>query len=97
MGAEHPHRLAGLNQQSLLIPQSPERRHDLPEALPVARSLADTPVDDQVLWPLGDLGVEVVHQHPQCRFRQPAAARQPRAAGRPDRLRGRLERGVGHG
>ncbi len=40
------------------------RRGDDPvEALPVARRAADAAIDDQLPRPLGNLGVEVVHQH----------------------------------
>src|SRR5207248_11280439 len=77
---EYADRLAGLNEQRLIVPERLERRHDLLEALPVAGRLADAAVDHELLRPLGDLGIEVVHQHAQRRLREPAAAREGRAA-----------------
>ena len=44
---------------------------DLLEALPVAGRLADTAVNDQVVGSLGDLRIEIVHDHPQGRLGQP--------------------------
>ena len=52
------------------------------EAAPVAGGLAGAAVDDQVVGALGDLGVEVVLQHPQRRLRLPAAARSAVGAAR---------------
>src|SRR5690606_9768612 len=45
---------------------------DLVVALPVARGAADAAVHHQLLGVLGHLRVEVVHQHAQRRFGQPA-------------------------
>ena len=53
------------------------------KACPVARGLARSAVDDQVVGPLGHFGVEVVHQHAQSCFLLPAFAgplRVPRGA-----------------
>ena len=47
-------------------------------------ALARAAVDDQIVGPLGDLGIEIVHQHPQRGFLWPSLARQRRAAGRAD-------------
>ena len=41
------------------------------EAVPVARRPADAAIDDQFLRPLGDVRMQVVHQHAQRRFGQP--------------------------
>ena len=43
-----------------------------------ARRLPGAAVDDQVVGPLGDLGIEVVHQHAQRGFLRPALARERR-------------------
>ena len=47
----------------------------------LAGRAAGAAVDDQVLGVLGDLGVEVVHQHPQGGFLLPALATDLGAAG----------------
>ena len=69
---EHAHRLAGLDQQRLVVVQCAQRRDDGIEALPVARGTTDAAVDDQLLGILGDVRIEVVHQHPQRRLGEPA-------------------------
>jgi hypothetical protein len=42
------------------------------ETLPVSRGAADAAVDDELARPLRHLRVEVVHQHPERRFGEPA-------------------------
>ena len=57
-------------------------------SLPVARRLARAAVDDQLAGLLGDVGVEVVLEHPERGFLGPAAAAQlvsPRGADRSGR------------
>src|ERR687898_461727 len=68
--------LAGLHQQGLVVVQTLQRAHDGPEAVPVAGGLASATVHDEVFWTLGDLGVEVVHEHAQGGFLVPALARE---------------------
>ena len=72
VGLEHADRLTGLHQQGFVIVQIGEALDDLVVALPVARRAADTAVHHQFLGVLGHLRVEVVHQHAQRRFGQPA-------------------------
>ncbi len=72
VGLEHAHRLAGLHQQGFVVVQVGEAFDDLVVALPVARRAADATVDHQFLGVLGHFRVEVVHQHAQRRFGQPA-------------------------
>ena len=79
VGAEHAHRLAGLDQQGLVVLQAPQRRDDAVEAFPVAGGPADAAIDHQLLRPLGHVGVEVVHQHAQRRFGEPALGARARA------------------
>ena len=62
-----------------------QRAHDRVERLPRARRPAGAAVDDEVVRALGDLGVEVVHQHPQRGLLRPALAGQLGAARRADR------------
>ena len=70
--AEDADRLARLDQQGLVVVEPLERFDDLVEALPVARRAADAAVDDEALRVLGDLVVEIVHQHPHRGFGRPA-------------------------
>src|SRR5207244_10932459 len=53
--------------------------------LPRASSTAGAAVHDQVLGSLGDLGIEVVHQHPHRGLLRPRLAGDVRTAGRPNR------------
>ena len=64
MGTKNPDWLAGLDQQGFVRLKIFQGRDDAVKTLPVARGLADTAIDDQVLGPLGDVGVQVVHEHP---------------------------------
>ena len=63
---------------------SRERGDDAVEALPVARGAADAAIDDELAGPLGNVRIEIVHQHPQRRFGQPALGVELRAARRPN-------------
>ncbi len=72
MGAKDADGLARLDKQRLVRSETAERRDDRVEGLPVARRPADAAIDDELVRPLGDVGIEVVHQHPQRRFGQPA-------------------------
>ena len=97
MGAEHAHRLARLHQQGFVALELAQARDDAVEAVPIARGAADAPVDDQRLRLLGHLRIEVVHQHPQRRLREPAPGRDVRPARRADAA-GVVEAGAGdHG
>ena len=87
MRAEHADRLAGLHQQRLVLLQVTQRADDAVEGLPAAGRPAGPAVDDELVRVLGDLRVEVVHQHPHGRLLRPALAGQAGAAGRPDRAR----------
>ena len=71
-------------------PASRSVRDDRVEGVPGARRPPGAAVDDEVVGPLGDLGVEVVHQHPQRRLLRPAAAGDLGAARRADRRGGPL-------
>ena len=71
VGAKDADRLARLDQQRLVAGERTQLADDRVEGLPRARGAAGAAVDDEVVGPLGDVGVEVVHQHPQ---RAPPAA-----------------------
>ena len=92
--AEHSDGLARLDQQRLIVLERAQRGHDLLEAAPVAGRLADTAVHHQILRPLGDLRIQVVHEHAQRRLGEPAAAAEVRAARGAQRRAGG---GLGHG
>ena len=85
VGPEDADRLAALHQQRLVVPQPAERLHDLLVAGPVPRRLPASAVHDELLGPLGDGGVEVVHQHPEGGLLVPPAAGERGTGGRGDR------------
>jgi hypothetical protein len=72
MSAEHADRLAGLDEQGLVVLQPAQGRDDAIERRPVARRPPNSAIDDELAGPLSDVGIEVVHQHPQRRFGEPA-------------------------
>ena len=76
MGAEHPHRLAGLDQKRFVLVQGAQSGEDLVEAFPVARSAADAAVHHQIFRPLGNFRIQVVLQHPVGGFDRPCLASQ---------------------
>jgi hypothetical protein len=92
-GAEDANRLAALDEEGLVVGQPPELADDRVEGLPGAGGAPGAAVDDQVVRILGNLGVEVVHEHPQRRLLRPAAAGELRAARRAD---GAVRSGGGH-
>ena len=72
MGAKHADRLAGLDQQGFVRFQPLQRFDDPVIAFPVARGSTDAAIDDKLLRPFRDVRVQIVHQHPQRRFGEPA-------------------------
>ena len=81
---EHADRLARLHEQRFVGFEALERLDDLVVARPVARRPADAAVHHQFLRILGHFGVEIVHQHAQRRFGQPALGVERGAARRAD-------------
>src|SRR5689334_1329821 len=95
MGAKHADRLAALNQQRFVRTEALELAHDCIEAIPVARRFSSSTIHDEILRSFSDVGIEVVHQHPQRRFLLPAFARDAlttRGVDRPALARSCLER-----
>ena len=84
LGAKHADRLAGLHAQRLVGFERAQRGDHAVEAFPVARGAADAAVDHKLVRLLRHVGIEIVHQHPQRRLRQPAPGGKLRAARRPD-------------
>jgi hypothetical protein len=74
IGTEDANRLAGLNQERLVVSKAAQCGHNGLEALPVARRFSGAAVNDEVVGPLRHLRVEIVVQHAQRRFLGPSAA-----------------------
>ena len=89
VGLYDPHRLARLHEERLVSLERAELADDRVERRPRAGRTTGTAVDDQVLGALRDLGIEVVHQHPQGGFLLPALAGQAGAARRSHLARSR--------
>ena len=96
---QHADGLPALHEQRLVVSEREQRADDRAQCVVVARGLPRAAVDDEVLRPLGDLGVEVVQQHPQRGLRRPRSGVQLGAARRADvaqvaaeRLDGPVER-----
>ncbi len=79
VGPEHPHGLPALDQQRLVVLQPAERGDDALVGWPVSGGLPTPAVDHQVVRPLGDRRIEVVHQHPERGLLVPALAGERRA------------------
>jgi hypothetical protein len=70
--ANTPTGLPDWNQQRFVCIERAQRLDDAIETFPVARGAADAAVHDQLVGILRDFGIEIVHQHAQRRFGQPA-------------------------
>ena len=71
MRAEDAHRLSGLHQQCFVVFELLQRSDDGVERRPIAGGAARSSVDDQLIGFLGNLGIQVVHQHPERSFLMP--------------------------
>ena len=71
---EHAHRLPRLHQQRLIVLKILQRADDSVVAIPVASRLTRAAIDNQILRPLGNFLVEIVHQHAQGGFLLPTFA-----------------------
>ena len=85
VGLKDRDRLPGLYDQGLVVLELLKAGDDGPERFPVAGRLAGPSVDDQLAGALRDLGIEVVHQHPEGAFLRPALCVQACPSGGPDR------------
>jgi hypothetical protein len=85
--AEDADGLARLHQQRLVVFEVAQRGDDRVERIPAARGLAGAAVDDEIVGTLGDVGIEIVHQHAQRRFLRPSLAGNGGASRRPDDAR----------
>jgi len=66
--------LAALHEQRLVVLEPAQRGDDRVEGLPRARCAPRAAVDDELGRVLGDIGVQIVAQHPQRGLLGPAAA-----------------------
>ena len=80
-----PDRLPGLNQERLVGLEPAKLANDRIEGGPAANRSTGPAVDNEVVGVLGDLRIEVVHEHSQDRFLLPAAAAELSAARGADR------------
>ncbi len=79
VGLQEPHRLAGLDDERLVLVHFDERLDDSPVRRPVARRLAECCIDDEIVRILADR--KHVFQEPQQRFLPPALGAQLRSTG----------------
>ena len=81
MRVEHADRLARLHQQGFVGFQTTQAGDNAIEAVPVARRPADPAIDHELVRLFRHVRIEIVHQHAQRRFGQPAFGRDGGAAG----------------
>lgn len=79
-----PHRATGLHEHRLVLGERAQRGDHGVEGPPVAGRASGAAVDDQVVRALGDVTVEVVHEHPHGGLGLPAAGRERAASRCPD-------------
>src|SRR5215470_7668387 len=72
MCAENSDWLTRLDEYRLVAFELAQRGNDPVETVPVAGRSADSAVDDEFARSFGNIRIEVVHQHPEGRFGQPA-------------------------
>jgi len=82
--AEDRDRLPALYQQRLVVLERAEAAHDVVEGLPIPRRAPGPAVHHEIIGALGDLGVEVVHEHAEGGFLLPPLAGDRGAARRTD-------------
>ena len=93
MSAKDANRLAGLNQQRLVIFQALKRAHNCVVRFPIARGLAGAAIDDQLVRFFRYRRIEIVHQAAQGGLLVPALTVELGAARRVNvsRRHGRLD------
>ena len=82
--AEHADRLAGLDEQRLVLVEALQGPDDRRVGVPAPGRAAGAAVHDELVGVFGHLGVEVVHQHAHRALGGPALAAELGAAGRVD-------------
>ena len=79
VSAEHADWFAGLDEQRLVAFKPAQGRDDAVERLPVARCAPDAAIDHELARTFGDVGIEIVHEHPERRLGEPALGAEGRA------------------
>jgi len=74
MRAKDRDRFARLHDERLVVVEVSQRVDDGVERRPAARGATRAAIDNQIVRPLGDLRVEIVHQHPECGLLRPSLA-----------------------
>ncbi len=69
---KYPDRFTGLHEESLVVVEVFKRCHDPVEIIPRARSPADAAINHQLMGTFGNIGMQVVHQHPHRCLGHPA-------------------------
>ncbi len=82
MSLEYAHRFPRLHQKRLIVLQALETLDDGMITFPVSGGLSRAAVDDQFLWFLRDLLIQIVVQHTQGRLLLPSLAGNVIASGR---------------
>jgi hypothetical protein len=78
--AEHGDRLSRLHEQCLVVLELAQRADDGVERFPAARGAAGAAVHDQFVGTLGDVRIEIVHEHAQGSLLRPPFTREDGAA-----------------
>src|SRR5437016_2216060 len=84
MGPKFSNRFARLHEQRFVVLQIAQRTHDCVECFPAPRCPTGPAINNQLVRIFGDVGIEIVHQHPHGGFLVPAFATQLVAARRTD-------------
>ena len=71
---EHRHRLATLHEQRLVVGQRGQGAHNRVKGLPRPCRASGATVHHEIIGPFRNVRIEIVHQHPECRFLLPATA-----------------------
>src|SRR5580700_6648297 len=80
MSLEHPHRLTGLDKQSLVRIERLQPSQDFIKTLPVARCPPDTSVNHETCGVFRDFRIQIILDHSEGRLRQPTLAGQARSS-----------------
>ena len=75
MRGEHANWFAGLDEECFIVTEHREARADGVERLPASHRAAGTPVHHEILRAFRHFRVEIVHEHAERCFLDPATAR----------------------
>ena len=95
MRAEDGDGFAGLDDQRLVVLEAMQSADDGVEGVPAASGATGAAIDHEIVGTLGDIGIEIVHQHAERGFLRPSFAGHRRASGRADMAAERAHRAAG--